>query len=268
MGILDDAIREHLDLKRRLGAEDTELARLEDEAFGPPTRPGDPDFPEDKPAGDVAVADPATGEVPGTPEEQVADEVAVAEPLSEELPAQPPPAAQEPPPAPPSEEPEPETSAFYDHEGGELDLDLELDEDEDLAEAPPVAAEPESEELSAVPETADEPAVDPTPTPEREQPVEAPIESHDTVEHHFEGAIEDTGGGTEVVEDTGEAEVVQGEDTGEAEVVQGELADEPEGAEDDDGDDDVLEETPEFLRDQPEDDELWFEQGEPKDFDF
>ena len=33
-------------------------------------------------------------------------------------------------------------------------------------------------------------------------------------------------------------------------------------------DEDVLEETPEFLRDAPEDDELWFEQGEPKDFDF
>ena len=35
-----------------------------------------------------------------------------------------------------------------------------------------------------------------------------------------------------------------------------------------DGDEDVLEETPEFLRDNPDDDELWFEQGEPKDFDF
>ena len=42
----------------------------------------------------------------------------------------------------------------------------------------------------------------------------------------------------------------------------------PEAAEPGTGDDDVLEETPEFLRDQPEDDELWFEQGEPKDFDF
>ena len=31
------------------------------------------------------------------------------------------------------------------------------------------------------------------------------------------------------------------------------------------GDDDVSEETPEFLRDNPDDDELWFEQGEPKD---
>ena len=30
----------------------------------------------------------------------------------------------------------------------------------------------------------------------------------------------------------------------------------------------MLEETPEFLRDNPDDDELWFEQGQPKDFDF
>jgi hypothetical protein len=31
---------------------------------------------------------------------------------------------------------------------------------------------------------------------------------------------------------------------------------------------DVLEETPDFLRDAPESDRLWFEQGKPKDFDF
>ena len=37
---------------------------------------------------------------------------------------------------------------------------------------------------------------------------------------------------------------------------------------DDEEDDDVLADTPEFLRDAPEDDDLWFEQGEPKDFDF
>ena len=93
-----------------------------------------------------------------------------------------------------------------------------------------------------MPETADQPAADPAPTP---APGEPPIESLDTVEHHFEEAIEDTG---------------------EAEVVEGELADEPEAGQEED--EDVLEETPEFLRDAPEDDELWFEQGEPKDFDF
>src|SRR3954454_2752880 len=41
MSILDDAIREHLKLKRAHGADDVELKKLEDEAFGPPARPGE-----------------------------------------------------------------------------------------------------------------------------------------------------------------------------------------------------------------------------------
>src|SRR6478735_8753321 len=43
MSILDDAIREHLELKRAHGADDAELKKLEDEAFGPPQRPDEPD---------------------------------------------------------------------------------------------------------------------------------------------------------------------------------------------------------------------------------
>jgi hypothetical protein len=43
MSILDDAIREHLELKRAHGADATELKKLEDEAFGPPGRPGEGD---------------------------------------------------------------------------------------------------------------------------------------------------------------------------------------------------------------------------------
>ena len=35
-----------------------------------------------------------------------------------------------------------------------------------------------------------------------------------------------------------------------------------------DGDEDVLEETPDFLQDTPEHDRLWFEQKPPRDFDF
>src|SRR5215208_4390374 len=46
MGILDDAIREHLELIRQRGAADSKVRRLEDEAFGPPTRPDEADFPE------------------------------------------------------------------------------------------------------------------------------------------------------------------------------------------------------------------------------
>ena len=41
MSILDDAIREHLELKRAHGADEAEVKRLEDEAFGPPGRPDD-----------------------------------------------------------------------------------------------------------------------------------------------------------------------------------------------------------------------------------
>jgi hypothetical protein len=83
MGILDDAIRQHLDLKRQRGATESELKELEDEAFGPPGRPGDADLagaeepPEQSGNGlaETAVAEPAEPEA--TPEpapEQSADE--------------------------------------------------------------------------------------------------------------------------------------------------------------------------------------------------
>src|SRR5262245_31814146 len=39
MGILDDAIREHLDLKRKHGARESELDELEDDSFGSGDRP-------------------------------------------------------------------------------------------------------------------------------------------------------------------------------------------------------------------------------------
>ena len=265
MGILDDAIREHLDLKRRQGAEDSELARLEDEAFGPPSRPGDPDFPEEgaQASTDTALADPPS------------EEAAIAAP--EEAPA-----AQEPQtpigaPEPPSEPAaEPEQAGFYDHGVDELDLDLDA---EPLA--PPEPAAPPAEPPTPVPEAEAPPAPEPPPAPPVEPPIESldtvehtptfepPIESLDTVEHHFEEAIEDTGEAEAAAlppaTETDERDAVEPpvEDTGEVEVVEGELEVEEEGDEED-----VLEETPEFLRDQPEDDELWFEQGEPKDFDF
>ena len=67
MGLLDDAIREHLELKRRRGADPTEVARQEREALGPARRtapPGEEERLEGEGAGDVAVADgPARGAV-------------------------------------------------------------------------------------------------------------------------------------------------------------------------------------------------------------
>src|SRR3954454_4223822 len=38
MGVLDDAIKEHLELKRKHGAAEEELQRQEEEALGPPRR--------------------------------------------------------------------------------------------------------------------------------------------------------------------------------------------------------------------------------------
>ena len=60
MGLLDDAIREHLDLKRRRGADPEEVAREENEALGPPRMgrfAGDaeePAFADELPGGELA----------------------------------------------------------------------------------------------------------------------------------------------------------------------------------------------------------------------
>jgi hypothetical protein len=53
MGLLDDAIREHLELKRRGGADAGEVERLEQEALGPARRePQEPDFDPEPAAAD------------------------------------------------------------------------------------------------------------------------------------------------------------------------------------------------------------------------
>jgi len=88
MGLLDDAIKEHLELKRRRGADAEEVARLEEEALGPPRR----------------------GEFAGTPAEGAdgPDDDDVAAVQAEPAPDTAEPAAAEPAPEPPPEEPEPE----------------------------------------------------------------------------------------------------------------------------------------------------------------
>ena len=59
MGLLDDAIREHLELKRRAGSDPGEIARLEREALGPVTREPAADVPApDEPPEDVVHAEP------------------------------------------------------------------------------------------------------------------------------------------------------------------------------------------------------------------
>jgi hypothetical protein len=167
MGLLDDAIREHLELKRLHGASDEEIAQQEAEALGPARR----DFPQ--PPADEMEA----GEVQGA-------ELQNAEP---ELAAEPADAA---------EDPLPEAT-------------------EDL----PTMVEPPPFETVLEPES--EPAPEPEPDPEPE-PKQEPETRNSTLE----------------TDDAGRS------------------------------DDDVLEETPEFLQDAPEHDRLWFEQKPPRDFDF
>ena len=72
MGLLDDAIREHLDLKRRRGADPTEIERAEREALGPVRR--GPDAPEQ--------VEPGAGEVLAYDHEGEED---WSEPFAEEM---------------------------------------------------------------------------------------------------------------------------------------------------------------------------------------
>jgi hypothetical protein len=112
MGVLDDAIREHLDLKRQHGASEDEVARQEAEALGPARREA------------VAAVEPA----PGDPDATVA-----VDPV--ELPD----AAPEPDPIPPGLGPEPGLE-------GEAPVAPVHDIDQDpLAPPPPVSGAPVEE---------------------------------------------------------------------------------------------------------------------------
>ena len=309
MGILDDAIREHLDLIRQHGAADSEVQRLEDEAFGPPTRPDEADFPESEEAPAASangaateaaveeeheLEDPAAHEDATTlmPSSEASEEAAdtgeagtgleeptgahiAADQESEEMlidhadePAaeveHEEPAAEEhqildEPPSEVHEElveeaeaPAEEGTTLYDQSGDEpdIDLDLQLDEEKAPAESP-------SEEH-------------PVAAPEGSRPLEPPIESLDTVEHPFHEEIVDD---EEEPHDEASPSDEYAIETPAPEQAEEHLEEEPleeeHPAEDEEEEgEDVLADTPEFLRDAPEDDELWFEQGEPKDFDF
>src|SRR3954468_24544761 len=95
MGLLDDAIREHLELKRKHGADPEDVARQEQEALGPgqrnefaqpaaeaepaPPPPSEEEepAPEEEPPAAVAASELPEGE-PGIPEEPTAEHPAAA----------------------------------------------------------------------------------------------------------------------------------------------------------------------------------------------
>jgi hypothetical protein len=248
MGILDEAIREHLELKRQHGAADNELQQLEDEAFGPPARPGETTLAE-APAADEAptTLQPAEGEAPGEEPPEPEPPSEPSEPLPEPEPAEtssvraeteehpPPEGAVEPEPAPvPEPEPMPEADAT-----AVADQPTEL-YDVDGGEASDTGTEPVEDEFFSEQSLSDE----------LDQALDAP-----------EAAPEPGGSEQGVAPDLDEPP-----DLGDEEPA----AEEPLPEEGEDGEDgeDVLEETPEFLQDSPEHDRLWFEQKPPKDFDF
>jgi len=305
MGILDEAIREHLELKRAHGAGDSELKQLEDEAFGQAERPGDEEAHD--PAAEAPtefMTQPETAEEPA----------ARREPTIADL--------QEPPPSPAEEPAQVDLVPAEEQAAMEHEIVADLPEPEADAER---AVEPEiepsgpsteerhaiseqpteifdvEEELAGPPNPTDEelveeeisePRLAPTDplaglgeAEEAEVSVQGPAPDDDEdlddeddafwneqrLSDELDQALEAPRDSESSLADEPEAEVEILED---AEVVEDEPGraeeSEPESAQPSPprSDEDVLEETPDFLEETPEDDQLWFEQKPPKDFDF
>jgi hypothetical protein len=327
MSILDDAIREHLELKRAHGADDAEVKRLEDEAFGPPQRPDEPDPYAEAPTEFLVAPEVGAGEQPDEePGERRAPNIADLQeaPEPRQAPADAP-RAEEPDDAPAEEEqPAMEHEAIadaghsteerhaiaeqptemFDVQGQFEDAATESDapSDEELvdaelaeprlapvdplagieasigteAEAPaelasPVEDEPAdefdeffseqrlSDELNQALEAPlpDEPGAPPT----EEAPavfIDLDDDEKDGPEALFEDAAAD--------EEPAAAQELPPPEAPPA--LEEETPLPPAAPAAGSEHEDVLEDTPEFLEDAPEDDELWFEQKPPKDFDF
>jgi hypothetical protein len=150
MGFLDDAIKDHLELKRRHGADPGEIARLEHEALGPARR-------EPAGAGTTVTDEPPLEDADdGYDDEVPADErleapVRYAEPEPE---PEPPPAADTELRVPefdptPRHEPEPEQAAPAPDPEATVDQptrQFSIEEVEDASAPPPASPAPEPEE--------------------------------------------------------------------------------------------------------------------------
>jgi hypothetical protein len=340
MSILDDAIREHLELKRSHGADESELKRLEDEAFGPPERPDqraepvDPfaeaptEFlaaPQDAP--EATPGDPSAGgrqlpniadlQEPPPPKsveaEENAEDADAEGPSEEEHPAmehktiaQP---APEDRPAPSSEELQPDPEAPHADAPGEehqaiAEQPTELFDVEGQFEDTAESASPSDEEL--VDAERSEPRLTPVDPladiddsggevevsgPAHEEPedefdeffseqrlsdelnqaLEAPLPDEPGTEEPASPFLDpdaELGPAAEEPEDSAEHELP--EESGEQDLPDQprEEVDATEEDKADPGHVDALEDTPEFLEESPEDDDAWFEQRPPKDFDF
>jgi hypothetical protein len=201
MGLLDDAIREHLDLKRRRGADPTEVERDEREALGPVRR-----APETGPGVQTEVDDP-------------------------------------------------DAPFAYDQED---DLVWDDDDDDSFQDAPIPSSrrrggpEPDlGDEALEDHELEPEPAARPSRLARIFGKTEAEPEYEDEVEPEYADEVEPPRPRGDADDDTAVHDIEE----------------EPAPPGHAGQDEDVLEETPEFLQDTPDHDRLWFEQRPPRDFD-
>ncbi len=272
MGLLDDAIREHLDLKRRRGADPTEIERAEREALGPVRR---------EPSMSAALAEeqpPRATVTDASPDEFVfvseVEEPAVEQPTTVAAPE-----------AVASAEDEAREGIAAPHY-------VEPKFDELAATEPPAATAPELEPAAPVGLEAEplfEPLPESEPKPKRRHlfgrhrhedeerpPLPAELPDDDPfIDSPAEAEPVQTGDG----ETVGRAQPIEREqppalritpetepgNTVEYDVEQAFLEEDTTATPEDE---DILEETPDFLADTPDHDRLWFEQKPPPDFDF
>jgi hypothetical protein len=162
MGILDDAIREHIDLKRRHGARDAEVREIEDEAFGSGDQP-DPFVPGElySEVGSAAPDDAGNEE----PTRLVdAEALRPAERVSE---PEPEPQALRPSP-PPASEPETSDQPLTDEVAGAIPGQVELPGQDEIPGQERLDAEVEPSPPTDEPES-----YRPPPQPPAEPPAEA-----------------------------------------------------------------------------------------------
>src|SRR4051795_12606715 len=232
MGLLDDAIREHLELKRRRGADNNEITRQEQEAFGPPRRgeleldPARAQADEPAPAADHATFDPVQPAAAPTALHAVEDPGAHDEPIAHAHEAPP---VQDEPPRPHGD---PADALPERPEAGQTTQAFSAEDVRAATAPPPAPATPapdlDADRPRACPDEPPRPAADPV-TPAPEPAASTPPAPEPAAPATPRPAEEET---------------------------------------ESDEEQDVLEETPEFLQETPEHDRLWFEQRPPRDFDF
>jgi hypothetical protein len=250
MGLLDEAIREHLDLKRRSGADPSEVDRLEREALGPVRR-----SPED--SADLMLDQPSPSGAPYHEEEDLPYPSAEEAPEWDDAYADPAPFdhAAEPAAGAPQAEDWSEPPTQIGRVPSEEEFAPPPDRSGEAARHHEIAEEWEAHERGLAGEPAgyepDVPApAPPPPAPEPYSPPPAGVPGESVF-----GAEPESPPRPDFDQETAEYHVEEAE------------PEPPEASEGSEGED-VLEETPDFLQDTPDHDRLWFEQRPPRDFDF